>query len=222
MSDYIQDVRPVSPQVRHGWIETRLKDDSSNRLESYIKKSQECPKNIKPTLAGNVSHSYGLIDEDDWFLVNVLRPCIDKYVDLFDPLPEVKAAIQREKLFEFSSENFVLDGFWVNYQKQHEFNPMHTHVGLFSFVIWVSIPVEWMDQLHHPACIDSGSPQAGDFKFTYLSPYGDFEHYAYNASKDLENTMLLFPSKLNHSVNPFYNSDEHRVSVSGNLILKTK
>ena len=34
--------------------------------------------------------------------------------------------------------------------------------------------------------------------------------------------MLLFPSSLHHMVYPFYNSDEERVTISGNISLDTR
>ena len=33
-----------------------------------------------------------------------------------------------------------LRNLWVNYQKQNEYNPIHTHSGIVSFVIFVDIP----------------------------------------------------------------------------------
>jgi len=35
--------------------------------------------------------------------------------------------------------NIYLGDMWVNFQKKHEYNPPHTHSGLFSFVIFCSI-----------------------------------------------------------------------------------
>ena len=38
---------------------------------------------------------------------------------------------------------------------------------------------------------------------------------------DKEGTMLFFPAKLQHCVYPFYNCDEDRISISGNIKLNT-
>ena len=35
---------------------------------------------------------------------------------------------------------------WVNFQKKHEFNPIHTHDGVFSFVIWHKVPFTQKDE----------------------------------------------------------------------------
>ena len=38
--------------------------------------------------------------------------------------------------------------------------------------------------------------------------------------KDIEGWMVFFPAQLNHIVYPFYDCDEQRVSISGNVMLK--
>ena len=40
--------------------------------------------------------------------------------------------------------------------------------------------------------------------------------------KKAEGKLCLFPSQLKHSVNPFYNCDEPRISVAGNVSLYSK
>ena len=42
---------------------------------------------------------------------------------------------------------FELNNFWVNYQKQYEFNPLHDHSGIYSFVIFVKIPPADLDEI---------------------------------------------------------------------------
>ena len=40
-------------------------------------------------------------------------------------------------------------------------------------------------------------------------------------SPKLEGTMVFFPAQLRHAVYPFYNCDEERISISGNIALNT-
>jgi len=37
--------------------------------------------------------------------------------------------------------------------------------------------------------------------------------------KDICGYMVMFPSSLHHMVNPFYECDEERISISGNINL---
>ena len=45
-------------------------------------------------------------------------------------------------------------------------------------------------------------------------------HY-YQLEKEDEGKMVIFPSNLRHQVYPFYNCDEERISVSGNILVNT-
>ena len=46
-------------------------------------------------------------------------------------------------------------------------------------------------------------------------------HHAYHLSSEDEGTMLLFPAQLNHQVYPFFDCNEDRISVSGNIALNS-
>ena len=42
-------------------------------------------------------------------------------------------------------------------------------------------------------------------------------NYEFKLSPKLEGTMLFFPATLRHCVHPFYETDEARISIAGNL-----
>ena len=69
--------------------------------------------------------------------------------------------------------------------------------------------------------IKSGPTRTSKFTFHYVNVLGQMQHYTLNVDKEFEGNIALFPSHLNHSVNPFYTSDEFRISVAGNLRLST-
>ena len=43
--------------------------------------------------------------------------------------------------------------------------------------------------------------------------------FNYELGKNYEGKMLFFPSKLRHEVFPFYNCEEDRISISGNIFI---
>ena len=45
--------------------------------------------------------------------------------------------------------------------------------------------------------------------------------YTYHLSPEYEGMMLFFPSRLDHMVYPFYDCDEDRITVSGNILVNT-
>ena len=110
-----------------------------------------------------------------------------------------------------------LDSMWVNYQNKHEFNPLHKHSGVFSFVIWLKIPYEYEEQSKLPFLDGTLEKRPGNFEFQFLDGYGNIGNYQYNLGKECEGRMLFFPSKLMHLVHPFFETDETRISISGNL-----
>ena len=109
---------------------------------------------------------------------------------------------------------------WVNFQEKYEYNPIHHHSGVFSFVIWYQIPYHRENELKYGA---------GKFKKLHTNRNGCFEFHSIEGNdiislplhvdKSKEGYMVIFPSSLSHSVNPFYTSDDYRITVSGNIHL---
>lgn len=112
---------------------------------------------------------------------------------------------------------YQLKTLWINYSKKHEFNPMHTHSGDFSFVIWVKIPFDLEKEL---SMFKSNGSAASLFSFTYVDAFGKITPLTIHIDKNWEWRMAFFPAKLPHSVNPFYTSDEERISISGNIFCR--
>ena len=112
-----------------------------------------------------------------------------------------------------------LDSLWVNLQQKHEFNPVHDHSGIFSFVIWLQIPYTRVDEHQSPG-YKSNSPCSGNFNFFYTNALGDIVPYSMECNITKENVIYFFPSKMKHSVYPFYSTDDYRITVSGNFKMK--
>jgi hypothetical protein len=118
------------------------------------------------------------------------------------------------------NKQIYLKDVWVNFQKKTEFNPPHTHDGLFSFVIWINVPYYIKDEHDKSPGKYSIENLAGCFQFQYLDTLGSICMHSIPADKTYENTLIIFPSKMVHSVFPFYSSDDYRISISGNFDIK--
>ena len=105
----------------------------------------------------------------------------------------------------------------INFQKQFEFNPVHEHIGVYSFVIWMKIPTDFKDQRELSIAKNSSTSVISNFCINYQNILGQNEEYMYEMSKEMEGTILFFPSQLQHTVYPFYNCEEDRISISGNI-----
>ena len=194
------------------WIDTRLNQEEMNFLRDAI--SEENKENVSNTLAGNISKSEEIKDKDNWFYETALKKLTERmfyqdwdnyykyHIEKEEPLPE-----------------FKMNKFWVNYQKQHEFNPIHHHGGLYSFVIFMKIPTHWKEQHALPISANSTAPIASDFAFV-RSDKDSEECIPINfpLSSEDEGRMLFFPAWLKHQVYPFYECEEERITISGNIV----
>lgn len=179
------------------WIDTRLSEEEMKFLNDAI--SEKNKENHSDHLAGNISKSELIEDKDNWFFESSLKKLIEK-----------KEKLQIEKL--------KLKPFWVNYQKQNEFNPLHNHSGLYSFVVFMKIPTHWKEQHALPLSTVSKFPCASDFCFHY--PEKDIIYTTnFKLSPEDEGRMLFFPAGLAHQVYPFYGTEEERITISGNISL---
>ena len=195
-----------------GWIETTLKEEHIEYLWEIIKEAEKKNKDFKYTLAGNISKSLELTDKNNYFYNEVLFPHAQRYFSM------------NGNKHPFRSEgshnvDLALEGFWVNYQMQNEFNPYHHHGGIYSFAIWLTIPTDWKEQNKLPFLegIKENDRKVSNFEFEFLDLLGNIKNYGYRLDKSMEGTMLFFPALLRHTVYPFYNCDKPRISVAGNL-----
>ena len=185
--------------------DTKLPKNMIDVLWGYVDKATE---RLNHRLAGNIDESLVLEDEDDTFLL-FLTPVIERYLNTL-----------RVKMSDYDkiSNKLKLESLCVNFQKQHEFNPNHNHFGLMSFVIWMKIPTDWREQHDLPFAKNSNHPVTSDFQFTYSDILGNIQDYSIPMDSEKEGVILLFPSRLRHQVYPFYNCDEQRISISGNIV----
>jgi hypothetical protein len=201
----------MSVKVNHfpnkGWLQNKLSKEDLNHLNKYIKNKT---KKVNHRLAGNISKSYDLEDKDNWFFTNVLTQCIIDYQKAFgDTIPGTLTKNCRLKL----------DRFWVNFQKKYEFNPLHSHSGVFSFVVWIKIPSSYKQESKLPFIKHANFQMANTFQLLYMTALGDISPFDFHLDPQFEGTMLFFPSRLSHCVYPFYTSNKERISISGNISL---
>ena len=123
----------------------------------------------------------------------------------------------------YSSKNplsFSLEKVWINFQKKYEYNPLHDHQGVFSFVSWIDIPYSLQEEMQMPHVDSSNFAMATSFNFVFTNVLGDIQSLPFFLEKHHEGTVVFFPSKIKHLVYPFFTSDKNRISISGNLFLK--
>ena len=178
----------------------------SDLLEVIKNKTKSHVKN----LAGNIREEYYIED-----YIAKLQPFIVSEIENSLLINYVK---EQKILFPYAQE-LVLDSLWVNYQKKYEFNPMHTHDGLYSFILFMKIPFKMEEELKKSPGVDAKQNNAGHLAFFCLNSNvrGCIQELLIPVDKTFEKTGMLFKADVNHCVYPFYSSDDYRITISGNI-----
>ena len=209
-----------------GYLQDKLPQEIVNSLIDCVTVDFTEEDDKRHTLAGHLRYEYGLLSARPFLEPYICHMCM-AYIDAFDfdcrgvitKYREYQDASNIEGFVETVTNSLVLDDIWVNFQQKHEFNPVHTHSGLFSFVIWLNIPYE--DEVENgPESLGyPGIKANGNFVFHYTDTLGRVHGFNIPADKSYNGTIILFPSMLSHSVNPFYSSDGKRITLSGNVYI---
>jgi len=188
--------------LEKGFVRDRIPFKVYNELLNSLNISDVDSK--KPhnfSLAGNIEKELevtGLIPDS---FHQYLAFLANNYYNYF-PLEKIK----NNKKFEFMKS-------WLNYQKKHEFNPLHFHEGSLSYVVWIKIPYNLIDEFNLPNNLNSNLPRNSLFEFVV-----DNIQHTINVNANMEGEIIIFDSKYHHQVYPFYTSDEYRISLAGNLL----
>ena len=117
---------------------------------------------------------------------------------------------------ENSLVDLYVERYWINYQLPGEFVPLHQHSGVFSFVVWVSLPdIEVKKNIPY----NGMKGYQGDFEFTYPDILGSLRSIRLAQDKSWEGKICVFPAGLHHQVYPHF-EDDIRITVSGNIRAK--
>jgi hypothetical protein len=170
------------------------------------------------TLAGNILHEYELFDSCPALEMKTREMAMmhqEAYGENY-----TTGLNAHTNIFEGTKKpNLKLNSAWVNFQQQGEFNPLHNHTGLYSFVLWYKIPYYInIEEMAGPGR-KSKNQLSGKFQFHYTNILGNITGTALPIDNKWEGQILLFPSLLSHSVYPFYSSNDYRISIAGNLFL---
>jgi hypothetical protein len=177
-----------------------------NDLLQKIKEECFNYKNLKPHITGLTQDK----SVPKHYLLETNKQALCDYIQ--EQLIKYESASEYLKSFTFTTAytNLAFKEIWINIQKQNEFLPLHKHDGVYSFTSWINIP----------KCLNEKSAQ-GSFEFIYSDVLGRSRFIRVDLDKDMEGKILIFPSGLAHCVYPFTNSDETRISISGNIAFYT-
>ena len=212
MSNLLTNFRDL-PNI--GVIEVKVPDDIMIVLTASIKKM------MSENFMSAVGYQENLVGhlEKEFLLDQACRDALEPLVVEVGNMYEERwnYATQIDNGAFMSTPSLALQNLWVNFQKKHEFNPTHTHTGIYSFVVWMRIPYLLEDEENYFPAVKGSAQKTSRFTFHYNNILGMNSAFSLPVDQGWEGTMLFFPAALTHSVYPFYTSDEYRISVAGNL-----
>lgn len=196
-----------------GFLIVDLTEDEVLPIKREIDKIRTSEDRIpfNDELVGHLREEYGLVECKE-YVQSLVMPLIDIYERSNDHLKSVSVLT--------NNLPFTLSSLWVNFQKKHEFNPIHAHSGVFSFALWIQNPFNIEDEMAVFPLNKKDTNMTAHFCFYYVDNLGKIQPYKIPCDRRYQNKLVFFPSSLNHCVYPFYTSDEYRISVSGNISLQ--
>ena len=181
-------------------MKTKMPDYIVKKLKTEGKKTKE---NYNYKLAGHLDNQYMYpANIQKWFYEEI-QPIVQAYRNghcKFHGIEELTVELSADDL-------------WVNYMKAGDFNPIHTHGGDYSFVLFLDIPKQLKKEQEE---FEGTSAKPGSLMFEYTQQARP--RYATSGTTIVPETgdFFMFPAMLQHWVCPF-KSKVTRISVSGNL-----
>lgn len=178
-------------------LQTKVEDKDLFEVGKLCKKQTT----LNHRLAGHLREQFQIDNEK-------LEKILEKYLKIY-----------KQVFAEYYSGtvDFYIKSSWVNFMKQAEFNPPHSHDGDFSAVLFLSMPDEIVKE--NKEFKGSGGPKSGPGELRFFTGV-EVKDFINEASFLPERgDLFIFPAKLSHMVAPF-KSDVERITVAFNMSRK--
>lgn len=202
----------ATPHINPGILKWKLNQDHMNLLWSYIKKPTTNGAwvfdNNNKVIERTPYQEWALDDINKVFQTEILSPAIKHYVDIWGYPMTVRNSHHPVP---------IMNRIWCRISGKGEYQPLHSHQSIWTFIIWMNIPFEHEEE-------ESGDaielyPQAGNVAINYIDSIGRLQEQPFRLGKKDEGTILLFPGDLKHVVYPHYTTDEYRISIAGDIVI---
>ena len=197
-----------------GFVLADLPEDIFLKVKQCCSDIEKDPDGAKPAnaiLAGAIDQEY-FVDSVKHELEPYLIWLSNEYDSHYHYTQTVDYMDIGDRKWQFS-----VDSVWANFQRKHEFNPVHNHGGTLSFVIWVQIPYELEEEFKQSREHNDYPKTTSCFQFLVTNTMGQIYNHTLPVDKTWQGKIIMFPAKMMHTVYPFYTSDDYRISVAGNI-----
>jgi hypothetical protein len=196
-----EHIQLPNPGLTRGMIPPEIYQPVMQEIKE-IEKNDAGIMKMNRTLAGQIEREYQLEKS---------KPHIVPYLE------DMGREYQKEWNY-YQGQDLKVDSLWVNLQQKTEYNPIHNHDGVLSYVCWMKIPYTLEDELKQKHSENSRTKEfSASFQFIYSTVLGKVVNEILNVENGWEGRVCMFPAELLHVVYPFYTSNGYRISIAGNL-----
>ncbi len=156
---------------------------------------------------------------------------LTREVKIFDSIYKLGECMAENYTSNYFANSFVRNPYksakcidlWSVHQYAGDYNPIHNHSSIhnpkLSFILWTKVP-EKMNNRIEDSLFNASGKEDGCTNFIGKSSGNILDFHPVNNKTYYPEVgrFLIFPSWLNHSVNPFRCSGERR-SIAGNITL---
>jgi uncharacterized protein (TIGR02466 family) len=179
------------------------------RKNKKLKKTNDYRKSLAGNLAEEYSYKNALTEKE----FSIVKEELTWLASLYTK--QAKLITGKKNLERDSKNILMLEPLWVNFMKQGEWNPYHSHTGDISCVLYLKVPKEIDNEnLKSETSSQSNTPSAGKIEWLHGDSIG-YDNSAFVATPK-EKDIYFFPAKLKHMVYPFKSKTE-RISMSVNF-----
>jgi len=209
------DFHPLNNE--EGFILHNLSLITINEINSQV-------NNIKDNFKEATPHNRYLEGQiDNEYLVSPIPSLVMEIIHIFKKLNPNPFQLYEDNIFnkilKTQPATLSFSKMWINFQKKYEYNPIHQHNGLYSFVVWHHLPFFIENERDKgPGKNKSSINTNGCFSFNFKD-YSSINSCVLEVDKTWEGVVAIFPSPLPHQVYPFYTSEDYRITVSGNILI---
>lgn len=181
--------------LRHKIYYSSIDSDLTNRMLAHAKKVESSSTDFRFDLAGALDSEKYISFKEDMELYHDVNQMIVHHASNF-----VKSHIR----------SVGMDAMWVNFMKANEYNPVHMHTGILSWVWYLDIPEPIRQECYND--VDRTKKTRGLIEFVARS--FDMDNFLFNPKTS---DLFMFTSDHLHTVYPFQTEGVTRVSMSGNI-----
>jgi hypothetical protein len=187
-----------------GYVKDTITNQQIPNLLKWIDGIDSTTATINHSHVGVIEREYEIVDDpakDE--LSRILAPMVQQY--------------SNDMHYTIEPRAMGLTTAWCNLQQSGEYFAAHTHNGVFSFALWLTVPFTQADERAWREARGKSGRETASFQFHYTDALGRITPNVLEVDSSWENTIVVFPGEMMHSVTPYYSTDALRIVVSGNI-----